>query len=73
MLDKICAMASAGMLGELLRRRSASRGAFSAGELVVASLGIAMAMAVDTVNADSLALVAEMLEIRVVGLAAGSN
>src|SRR5206468_297672 len=61
------------LLGELLRRRAAPRGAFPAGELVVSLLRVAMTMAVDAVNADPLALVAEMLEIGVVGLVAGCH
>ena len=54
-------------LGELLRGRPAARGALPTGELVVAPLRVAMAMAVDAVNADPLALGTEVVEIRAVG------
>ncbi len=46
-------------LRELLRLRTAPRGALPTGELVVAPLRVAMAVAMHTVNADPFALVAE--------------
>jgi hypothetical protein len=54
------------LLGELLRRRSATRRTLPTGELVVAPLRVAMAIAVDAVDADPLALGAKVLEVLVV-------
>ena len=49
---------------ELLSGRSAARWARPAGELLVARLGVEVAVPVAPVDADAVALVAEMLEIR---------
>src|SRR5437667_8998881 len=51
------------LLEELIGRRPAASGALPTGELVVAPLRVAMAIAVHTVDADPLALGAEVLQI----------
>src|SRR2546422_2254647 len=58
---------------ELLRGRSSARRAFPAGQLFVARLRIEMAMPVESVNANSLALVAKVLQIVAVGGIAGCD
>ena len=58
---------------ELLRRRPAARRALPTGQFLIAGLSVEMAMAVEGVNADPRALVAEVLEIVAVGGIAGRD